>query len=515
MQRCDTVWGTSSLNPGLPSSSVYRDALYLPFNSGIFFDRDPNWGLYDSKGILIDFASYRRTNKDVLVGQSNFIDPLKYEWQDAPELDYIYAGPVIPHYGHFLLSSTARLWRLQPSSCALFHSDPSLLEHQAPYIKVLAELLEVKNIRIATLTQPTRLRSVVVPQPSFTEQKETFEIHGESCRQLGSTVVKSCVRKRMSSPVYLSKSQLLSGVQSIVNESEIEEILDNRGVKIIYPEKISLCEQISLFSGDECIVGTVSSAFHSQLLAENGGRRLVISSENFINANFLLVDKICRTHTTYVSASSIIEIINASTHFLRQYRITSTHAFADSICRWIDNPHLFNNVRSSWRRDDDRGVSLDKRFWAEHPQYRAPKSSMEFGRVDECLLPSNLHSRYVVGKHIDVKELGLSGETKRLNVIARSFDSDFVDRNLRSLRSSAVDIAFIEVVDVEKTIMMLRLLGKFMVSGSYILLTKKDSLLLDSDFEILDRSIKLEFPKIYSHSVNHVGIHRLLLGMIS
>jgi hypothetical protein len=92
-----------------PVIEEHRNVPYVPFRSWEL-DRDPYWGLYDADGRLIEAASYRRGPLRRLVGQSPDVAIPAAEIESAPDEHYVIAGPLLFHYGHFLLTSFSRLW---------------------------------------------------------------------------------------------------------------------------------------------------------------------------------------------------------------------------------------------------------------------------------------------------------------------------------------------------------------------------------------------------------------------
>lgn len=108
MDRCQDFWGGSLLSTDPLCTRVVEDAIYVPFRPDLFLDRDTGWGIFDANGDLVEEAAYVRGSSQELVGQRKHIDPASLDIVEAPATAMIYAGPVIPHYGHFLLTSLAR-----------------------------------------------------------------------------------------------------------------------------------------------------------------------------------------------------------------------------------------------------------------------------------------------------------------------------------------------------------------------------------------------------------------------
>jgi len=84
--------------------------------------------------------------------------------------------------------------------------------------------------------------------------------------------------------IYIKREQYLS--RSIENEAEIDEFMHSRGFFAFYPERFSLKEQISFFSGAKNIVGVAGAAMTNICFARAEARVLLLYPERMTDTFF-------------------------------------------------------------------------------------------------------------------------------------------------------------------------------------------------------------------------------------
>ena len=341
-EACTQLWGTAEINQSNPIVTCFHDVIYFPFSDTVFFDRDSQWGIYDKSGYLIKEAAYTRGPEENLVGQSQYrvIDP-NDKISDAPCDTYIYGGLFIPHYGHFLITSLARLWGFiyekAEDTNVLFHSTHESGDHfKINYSGMLLRSLGLSPANVIRFREPTRIKNLVVPSRSFLEQKSAYHVYADLCRLIGSRLLGSEVQCSNDTPVYMSKTKLPIGVAKIVNEQEIEEALRNKGFDIVYPEQLSIKEQIDLFMTRTRIVGSAGSGFHTHIFVPNPPKMLCIHYKNILNSNFVMLDKLNDANVNHVYSANNFEDA-ACADYLTSYFVRAPEQFVADIIRLVDN----------------------------------------------------------------------------------------------------------------------------------------------------------------------------------
>lgn len=294
----------------------------MPFSQQVFFDRDPNWGLYDVEGNLIAEAALLRG--DQLTGQSQ---KLEFDLAAIPTLpdnkEYIYGGPLIPHYGHFILSSMSRLWaipqRLSKDTMIVFHADHSLetllqSEAYAPLLGLTLERLGLTLENSMVLNHPARISRMIVPAASVCEQSFAYPAFAEICHSIGHADI-DAHRRVEHRPIYFTKTGLRSGVTRLSGECELEAALQAKGVEIVRPETLPLTEQIKLFSQKRTFMGVLGSAFHTSIFAPPVGRSIILSPGGYVSSNYLLIDGVNGSNVSYLEPNSGSTEVYHTDHF--------------------------------------------------------------------------------------------------------------------------------------------------------------------------------------------------------
>lgn len=302
-----TIWGNDHLVRSRPSIEEHFDVLFVPFTVGVHLDHDRQWGIFSRDGRLIDSSGYFRGQHALVCGNSttdiNF-DDVPY----APEQHYIYGGPIINHFGHFLISSLSRLWFLEfheKTSPILCHSHGAIPDWFNPSYREefwKGANLEAKDF--ATFETPVRIRHLSIPRASLEEQNFVHDVYGRMMRKIGDRIVGQRPIRSNTTPAYLSKHQMRNGVTKIGNEEEIIDVLRDAGVEIFCPETMSLPDQISLFRERQTIIGTSSSAFHMSIFSELENDIFCILPTNLLNSNFKLIDKAAKNKSRYLFPKS-------------------------------------------------------------------------------------------------------------------------------------------------------------------------------------------------------------------
>lgn len=184
------------------------------------------------------------------------------------------------HFGHWLTEGISRLWPLLDSefSPRIVWATSFLGRLQRlRYSKLLVgaagnhwrhslSAFNIQDKRLLSLSRPTQIRKLLVPSPSMQNRAQIHPLHLEVGHRIGSHLLKGQVNAQSGQPVYFSRCRLPPSKRKIVGESLIEEYCRKRGALIVYPEKLSLAEQVEMVDKHDVFIGPVGSAFHALIL---------------------------------------------------------------------------------------------------------------------------------------------------------------------------------------------------------------------------------------------------------
>ena len=309
---CSMYYGTAQVLSTKPDVDRGRDCIYSPFSHNIFFDRDQAWGVYNIDLHLNKCAAYVRGPDCRLVGQSNLMEA------DLLNIDlvsdqHVYFGPLIPHYGHFIVSSLARSWFCSSDEShginLLYHSDHPIEEHMKnSFMGSFITALGLEPCRFVRPSKLTRFSNLTIPSAAFIEEKMAHEAFLAPMHNIGDRLLKNVEVNRSGRPVYLSKSCMGSGsVTHIKNELEIEAALEDYGLDIVHPQSLSIHDQIRLFSSRSKVLGFVGSAFHNHIFVREPPQIIAITLDDWVNSNLILLDRLNGAESSYLFPKGCID----------------------------------------------------------------------------------------------------------------------------------------------------------------------------------------------------------------
>jgi capsular polysaccharide biosynthesis protein len=312
------VWGRTTVVESDPGEETCPRAIYVPFRPDLYFSEDPDWGIYHSNGALNQAAAYYRGPVRTLVGQSQMTNRASGSLAYIDE-EFIYGGPFIRHYGHFITATLPRLWHLiersgtQRRILCHAHEDPAQwFEHD--FAREIFGALGLLPEHFVRLSQPSMVKRLWIPRPAMEEQNFVHRALDRFGTMIGRALgVQQVVRG--GEAVYLSKTKLNIGVSRLADERKLEELLAARGVIIAHPQDLPFREQLRLMASARVICGTVGSGFHSSLFLDRPSRVIVLTGNNMLNSNYALIDLIKRNESVYLYPETEASVITNRDEF--------------------------------------------------------------------------------------------------------------------------------------------------------------------------------------------------------
>ncbi|CZT37350.1 Acetyltransferase (isoleucine patch superfamily) [Rhizobium sp. 9140] len=302
---CHALWGSADIRSDHPHTGEHKSVLYLPLLL------EGQWGVYDINGSNIaDAVDFRGPecithNQDVSPISRDEFQPIVMD--DAL---YIYVGRINSHFGHFLINSLPRFWPIFDGVTMPF----KLVYHgqQTPEelfeISFIADIFSVMGLRstdFIKFDEPRIFPTLLIPQSSLMEQNYAFPKYREMCLAIGDIIVPNKASPQQRDIVYYSKQKLKGGVGRFVNEHEIEEVMSENAVPIIYPESLSFTEQLSVLDNSSVLIGSGGSFVHNIIFIRNPPKLILLNPTRDINSNFALLDKLSSVDVTYLYPEEI------------------------------------------------------------------------------------------------------------------------------------------------------------------------------------------------------------------
>ncbi len=242
--------------------TVFENVTLLPM---MYSDFDP----------ITNFALGAYMQNTPIAEGHRFIGGQQYSKQLPPlpasqvvDQEVIYGGPFWNHWGHFLIESLQRLWYTQYSSLPIVWLKGNSAHNNEPFFNARHEevfkLLGINNTHLYLQT-PTTFSKVHFPQSGF--ELGPYG-HPQQAEFLGRH--KGHVHK--GKYVYLSRSRF----NGCVNEKALEQLLENIGWEIVFPEELSVAEQVHILTSAEVCLMLAGSAQHTLILTQETHTRFIV-----------------------------------------------------------------------------------------------------------------------------------------------------------------------------------------------------------------------------------------------
>lgn len=273
--------------PELPDGEIVRRNVWL---------RPGLNGLYDANGEPI-VESFLRRGFDLghfPHGRPEPVDAATLEAAAGHGLEKIVYVPHagMTHFGHLLTEFTGNLGAILDHSAGLdgVGGAGSVLVvpvRAASSCPALAKLLRLPAKRVcstASLVQPVRVQQALIPRPSMMNRHGLARRHFGRVRRLLSMLygvdaeLAALAESDRGEKLYLSRSRLSPEARHIQAEEHLERALAESGWRVVYPEQLSLGEQLLRLAAARTVAGGLGSALHLLMaFGESFGQRRLIA----------------------------------------------------------------------------------------------------------------------------------------------------------------------------------------------------------------------------------------------
>jgi capsular polysaccharide biosynthesis protein len=295
-KRIGRVLRTTSIYSSTPDELLdVKGAYFIP----------KSFCLFDSDGQRIPLSCSRRGPglSEIFHANIEQIHPPD-DCANIPD-PLIYLSWLPAHWGHFLTESISRLWaRSEQPELSRLRGFFAHLEVLPPPILEFLNALGLDESRFLTSSKPVRLERCFIPAASFSNRAEAYAVHLASSRDVAQVLLGNVPISKSNQPVFLSRSKFKI-VRTLRHEAELEERLAAHGVLIVYPETMTLAEQVALFNTHSTFIGCFGSAFHG-LAFSRSPRELTTQMliDGMPNTNFLMFDALLGHDSHYVDVIS-------------------------------------------------------------------------------------------------------------------------------------------------------------------------------------------------------------------
>ena len=220
----------------------------------------------------------------------------------------LFIGASWEHYGHFIIDAMSRLWALPHCSAdlpLLFLDRAGARYDGTAYAKTVVDAMEL-GPRLISMDRATLVRRMTIPEPAIQHAFRIYHALPTPHAAVARAVLRDGHDDFRGRPVYLSRSALGAGLRKSSAEAQLEDGVRKLGMAVVYPERLTLADQIVLFNTAGLIAGTIGSAFHTALFSTRAAElRMLMLTWEKINNRYPMIDAVVGARASYVNASAI------------------------------------------------------------------------------------------------------------------------------------------------------------------------------------------------------------------
>jgi len=249
-------------------------------------DRSLSLNFYSSNDVPINEARHQRgRNNEVFTAKVMNGQKSTHTYRREKGTT-IYGGWIFPHYGHFLTETLSRIHAISayPNSKVIFdvfdgHEVRTL---NKPWAQQLLAAVGVERERILFSTERRVFEKIIFPSQSLILHRGVSTLEQKK--------IWASLEPRRSNAVpfrkiYISRSRLQQNKRPLINEVELEKLLSFHGFEIIYPERMTVYEQIKVLSEADLLVGPSGTAIHNCVFMKEGTRVISLTTTEFTLIN--------------------------------------------------------------------------------------------------------------------------------------------------------------------------------------------------------------------------------------
>lgn len=277
---------------------VIKNGVILPYK---MTDKGPGGGVLDDKGKFIGSTSLHNC-----CGCGYDFPKIERN----AESTVIYLGMFHEIWGHCLTDNIRRLWFLKSSiyienfsKCKLVFVPMENFEFGASSRKLL-EILGFHADDFLPITRITRYNAIILPDESFFTPDGDSRYFTSEYRAMIDQVRAYARKHYKRTPykkVYFSYKNYTHFKQ--FGEERLEKYFHSKGYKVLYPEKLTLEEQLNVLINCDSFASTVGSCSHNILFLRDHTKVILIPRANYLTGYQLTLDQVHDLDITYIDST--------------------------------------------------------------------------------------------------------------------------------------------------------------------------------------------------------------------
>lgn len=223
----------------------------------------------------------------------------------------IFVGYLLNEWGNCLVDGLKKLWFLHTVEgkkllangaivAFITMNNQPLPSHQ----RELWRLAGFDSSKWILVKEPTRFDEVIVPENSLITYPDETRLFDERFIDVIQTIKNQAIKEANTKAlerIYFTRTNLK--VKKDYNEQQIEKLFKRLGYEIVSPEKLSIVNQIFLWSTSKHIATTEGSISHSSMFMSSNSNIVILRKANYVNGYQQAADKLSGAKVTYINAN--------------------------------------------------------------------------------------------------------------------------------------------------------------------------------------------------------------------
>ncbi|MBP3604426.1 MAG: glycosyltransferase family 61 protein [Lachnospiraceae bacterium] len=225
--------------------------------------------IYDNEGNLVPNTTKRKFGKKEYIhhAEKKFFSEEEYTYVNE---EVVYIGFMRGHWGHFMVDSSVRFWALERPECKGKRILLNIEGMNALYEKIF-EYMGIEKSQIIVMSKTTKFKAVYVPELSYCPEQYVSKEYLYPFEKIANQIN---LQTPSFDKIYLSRLHFTKGKKEL-GEKDIQDIFLKNGYHVLYPEELSLEEQVWYYKNCKTMVTTNGTIAHNVLFC-NAGTELII-----------------------------------------------------------------------------------------------------------------------------------------------------------------------------------------------------------------------------------------------
>lgn len=216
----------------------------------------------------------------------------------------VFFGPFIEHWGHFICDLIGRMWFVKDNPKKYKIAYCGWNWHQGTgdikgnYLELL-KLLGIQKKQLINIQKPTRFKKIIIPDLAFSGGN----YYTKEFKDMISIIVSNSLVSKIKTPskVYFSRTKFNNGKER--GEEKIEKIFKANGYEVVYPESLSVKEQITYLNKAQEIAMVSGSLSHNLMFSKNEKlHAIILNKMSLVNNYQSVIDDMTNIKITYIDS---------------------------------------------------------------------------------------------------------------------------------------------------------------------------------------------------------------------